>query len=121
MSQRTGKESRLARHARVRRKVRGTAERPRVAVFRSLRHITAQVIDDVQGRTLCSITTSAKAVKDALGQTGNIKAAHEAGKMLGEKMKAAGITEAVFDRGGFLYHGRIKAFAEGTREAGIKI
>jgi large subunit ribosomal protein L18 len=119
MAQKTRAEGRIARHRRVRKKVFGTAERPRLAVFRSLRHISAQAIDDASGRTLCAVTTVSKEFKD-LGAEGKTDAAARVGKLMGEKMKAAGISSCVFDRGGYLYHGRVKAFAEATREAGIE-
>ena len=121
MSGKTKREARAARHRRVRKIIRGSAERPRIAVYRSLRHISAQVIDDLAGQTLCAVTTSSKQLAAQLGATGNVRAAAQAGKILGEKMKAAGISQAVFDRGGSLYHGRVKAFADGVREVGIKI
>jgi large subunit ribosomal protein L18 len=102
--------------------VRGSSECPRVAVFRSLNNISGQAVDDNNGITICSITTTSKQVRERIeGKTSNVEAAEKAGKMLGEKMKAVGIEQAVFDRGGFLYHGRVKAFAEGIREAGVKI
>lgn len=120
MGQKTRREGRITRHRRVRKKIFGTAERPRLAVYRSLRHIAAQVIDDTTGKTLCSVTTASKEFKSSQGSTGNIEAAAEAGKILAEKMKQAGVEAVVFDRGGYLYHGRIKAFAESAREAGIQ-
>jgi large subunit ribosomal protein L18 len=120
MGTKTRALGRIIRHRRVRKKIIGTAGRPRLAVYRSLRHITAQVIDDSAGKTLCSVTTNSKAFRDEVKGTGNQEAAAKAGKAIGEKMKHAGITAVVFDRGGYLYHGRIKAFAEGAREAGIE-
>ncbi len=108
------------RHRRVRRKVFGTAERPRLAVFRSLKHMYAQVIDDVLGRTLVAASTQEKALKDVLGtKTGNIGAATAIGKAIAERAKGKGLTKVVFDRGGFLYHGRVKALAEAARKAGL--
>ncbi len=109
------KINRLRRHKRVRVHVSGTAERPRLAVFRSLNHLYVQVIDDVAGRTIASATT--------VGQKSTVKGMDEAvsvGKAIAEKAKSAGVTRVVFDRGGFLYHGRIKALADAAREAGLE-
>lgn len=109
------KINRLRRHKRVRVNVSGTAERPRLAVFKSLNHLYVQVIDDVAGRTLVSATT--------VGQKSTSKGMDEAaviGKAIAEKAKAKGVTRVVFDRGGFLYHGRIKALADAAREAGLE-
>jgi large subunit ribosomal protein L18 len=117
MSGRTGAELRARRHSRVRKKVIGTAERPRLSVFRSNKHVVAQIIDDGTGRTL----VSASSVADLKGNsTSNIEAALAVGKLIGERAKAAGIETVVFDRGGFLYHGRIAAIAEGARAGGLK-
>lgn len=116
-SRRVGRDT---RHRRVRKKITGTSERPRLAVFRSLRHISGQVIDDTTGRTLCAITTNSKEFRAEVKSTGSVEAAARAGKLMGEKIKAAGISSVVFDRGGYLYHGRVKAFADGAREAGIE-
>ncbi|HZB87703.1 MAG TPA: 50S ribosomal protein L18 [Terracidiphilus sp.] len=101
-------------HDRIRRKLSGTTERPRLNVFRSLNHIYAQVIDDVKGETL----VSASSIKLATG--GNVAAAKEIGKAVAEQATAKGIKKVVFDRGGFLYHGRIKALADAAREAGLE-
>lgn len=106
---------RQKRHNRVRARVTGTAERPRLNVFRSLNHIYAQVIDDVRGHTLVSASTLDTSVDDA----DKIGEATAVGKLIAERAKAAGITRVVFDRGGYLYHGRIKALAEGAREGGL--
>ncbi len=107
------------RHARLRQKVAGTAARPRMAVYRSLRHMSVQFIDDAAGRTLVALSTqSADFPKDTYG--GNVKAAAQLGKMAAEKAKAAGIEAVVFDKGGRKYHGRIKALADAAREAGLK-
>ena len=107
------------RHARLRRKITGTAERPRLAVYRSLRNISVQFIDDAAGKTLVAISTeSADFPKGTFG--GNIKAAEQLGKMAAEKAKAAGIEAVVFDKGGRKYHGRVKALADAAREAGLK-
>ena len=111
-------KSRRRRHHRVRTKVRGTAERPRLAVFRSTRHVYAQLIDDVGGRTLASASTMEKDTRG--GTTANVAAAKSVGQRLGERAKAAGITSAVFDRGGFRYHGRVAAVADGARESGLE-
>jgi large subunit ribosomal protein L18 len=109
---------RLRRHRRVRKRVTGTAERPRLAVFRSNKHISAQVIDDVSGRTLAAATSVEKDLKSTAG--GNRDAAKKVGQLLGERAKAAGVGQVVFDRGGFLYHGRVAALADAAREAGLE-
>jgi large subunit ribosomal protein L18 len=111
------RDARIRRHTRVRKHVRGTAERPRLAVFRSNRHISVQVIDDYAGRTLASASTSAAGVD---GGTGNISAAREVGRLVAERAKAAGVDKVVFDRGGNLYHGRVAALADAAREAGLE-
>ena len=105
-------------HDRVRRRISGTPERPRLAVFRSLKHIYAQVIDDVAGRTLASASTQDKDAGMKYG--GNVDAAKAIGKMVGERAKKAGVETVVFDRGGHRYHGRVKALADAAREAGLK-
>ena len=108
---------RTAVHRRIRRKVRGTTDHPRLAVYRSLNHIYAQVIDDEHGLTLVSAST---AEKDLLGATGgNIDAAKRIGREIAQRALAKGITEVVFDRGGYLYHGRVKALTDAAREAGL--
>ena len=109
-------------HFRVRNKVSGTAERPRLAVYRSLKNIEGQLVDDDAGRTLVGLSTLSSELKGfkAEGQNQRVEAAYAAGKLLGEKAKAQGITAVVFDRGGFRYHGRIKAFADGAREGGLE-
>ena len=109
---------RLKRHKRVRAKISGTPEMPRLNVFRSEANIYAQVIDDVNGVTLASASSLDKAIE---GYGGNIAAATAVGKLVAERAKAAGIETVVFDRGGYLYHGRVKAMAEGAREGGLKI
>ena len=111
------KAQRVRRHQRVRGKISGTAERPRLSVFRSENNIYAQIIDDVAGKTLCSASTVEKGFE---GNGGNCEAAAKIGKLVGERAVAAGITEVVFDRGGNVYHGRVKALAEGAREGGLK-
>ena len=107
------------RHRRVRKKVTGTAERPRLAVFRSSKHIYVQAIDDLAGRTLASASTMETDLRG--GTTATIEAAKKIGTLVGERAKAAGITTVVFDRGGFKYHGRVAAVAEGAREAGLTL
>ena len=109
---------RLRRHRRVRKHVTGTSERPRLAVFRSNKHISAQVIDDVSGRTLAAASSVEKDLKSTVG--GNRDAAKKVGQLLGERAKAAGVSKVVFDRGGFLYHGRVAALADAAREAGLE-
>ena len=109
---------RLRRHRRVRGKVTGTAERPRLDVFRSSKHIYAQIIDDVSGRTLCAASSLDK---DFGAYGGNAEAAAKVGKAIAEKALAAGIKTVVFDRGGFVYHGRVKALADGAREGGLEL
>jgi large subunit ribosomal protein L18 len=111
--------ARSRRHFRVRKKVAGTADRPRLAVFRSNKHISAQVIDDRSGRTLASASTVEKSVRDA-GGTGNKSAATTVGRLVAERAKAAGVEKVVFDRGGFQYHGRVAAVADAAREAGLE-
>ncbi len=113
------REARIRRHSRVRKKVRGTAERPRLAVFRSNRHITAQVIDDVAGRTLAAASTVEADLR--AGATGNKDAATEVGRLVAERAKAAGVERVVFDRGGFLYQGRVAAVADAARDAGLEL
>ena len=108
---------RLKRHKRVRAKVFGTPERPRLNVFRSEKNIYAQVIDDVNGVTLASASSLDKAIE---GYGGNVAAATAVGKLVAERAKAKGIETVVFDRGGYLYHGRVQALAEGAREGGLK-
>ncbi|HUG82526.1 MAG TPA: 50S ribosomal protein L18 [Bryobacterales bacterium] len=105
-------------HERIRKGLRGNAKRPRLAVFRSLQHIYAQVIDDDSGRTLLSAGTNEK--DSSVKNGGNIAAAAQTGKLVAERAKKAGIEQVVFDRGGHRYHGRVKALAEAAREAGLK-
>ena len=111
------KAMRLHRHVRVRGKVTGTPERPRLNVFRSNANIYAQIIDDVNGVTLVAANTLEKGFE---GATGNAEAAKKVGVVLAERAKAKGIEEVVFDRGGYVYHGRVAALAEGAREGGLK-
>jgi large subunit ribosomal protein L18 len=112
-------ESRHRRHYRVRKKINGTPERPRLAVFRSSRHLVLQVIDDVAGRTVAAASTVEPDVR-AAGATGTVDAATRVGTLVGERARAAGVTKVVFDRGGFLFHGRVKAAADAAREAGLE-
>ena len=111
---------RLQRHKRVRRKVFGTPQRPRLCVFRSSNNIYAQIIDDTNRVTLVAASSLDEAVKGAVNHTGNKEAAKMVGEMVAKKAVEKGITEVVFDRGGYIYHGRIKEFAEGARESGLK-
>ena len=111
---------RLQRHQRVRRKVFGTPQRPRLCVFRSSNNIYAQIIDDTNRVTLVAASSLDEAVKGAVNHTGNKEAAKMVGEMVAKKAVEKGITEVVFDRGGYIYHGRIKELAEGAREAGLK-
>jgi large subunit ribosomal protein L18 len=117
MAQRNRAAVRSAVHKRIRRKVRGSTERPRLAVYRSLNHIYAQVIDDERGQTLASASTTEKDLRAATG--GNIDAAQRVGRTIAERALAAGISQVVFDRGGYLYHGRVKALTDAAREAGL--
>jgi large subunit ribosomal protein L18 len=104
-------------HSRIRKKVRGSAERPRLAVFRSLNHIYAQVIDDDSGKTLATASTAEKDLKGGTG--GNVEAATRVGKAIAERALEAGVLNVVFDRGGYVYHGRVKALLDATRAAGL--
>lgn len=104
-------------HTRIRKKVSGSAERPRLAVFRSVNHIYAQIIDDVSGKTLASASTNEKALKGSTG--GNIEAAERVGKAVAERAISAGISNVVYDRGGYVYHGRVKALIDASRTAGL--
>ena len=108
------------RRRRVRRTILGTAERPRLNVFRSAAHIYAQVIDDLQGRTLAAASSLDKALRKSLKSTGGIEAAKAVGQLIADRAKAAKVTAVVFDRGGRMYHGRIKALADASREGGLK-
>jgi large subunit ribosomal protein L18 len=108
---------RLKRRRRVRAKISGTAQRPRISVFRSNRGIAAQLVDDVAGHTLAAVSWTEAPLRDVQ----SMEQATQAGKLLAERAKAAGIESAVFDRGGYQYHGRVRAFAEGVREGGLTI
>ena len=113
-------EIRAKKHLKIRNRFSGTAERPRLAVFRSNNHMYAQIIDDSEGKTLVSASTLDKALKAELEKTNNVDAAAAVGKLVGERAVAAGIKEVVFDRGGFIYQGKIKALADAAREAGLE-
>jgi large subunit ribosomal protein L18 len=115
----TKNEKRGHVHDRIRKKMQGTAERPRLNVYRSLNHIYVQVIDDLHGKTLVSAST-AEGKKEDRRTGGNVAAAKTVGKTIAERAKAKGVTKVVFDRGGYIYHGRVKALADAAREAGLQ-
>ena len=119
MSSKKKHADRVRRHLRVRKKVRGDAARPRLAVFRSNKHIVAQVIDDRSGVTLAAASTHEADLRS--GTTGNTAAAETVGRLVAERAKAAGVTQVVFDRGGFQYHGRVAAVADAARSAGLEL
>ena len=112
--------SRLRRKRSIRKKISGTAERPRLSVFRSNKHIYAQVIDDVTGKTLASISTESPSVREEITDKKKTEAAQLVGQKIAEKCKELSIENVIFDRNGFIYHGRVKAVAEGAREGGLK-
>ena len=114
------KLERTRRHARVRTKVSGTAERPRLCVYRSNSNLYAQIIDDVAGNTLVAASTLDKEVRDSIKKSSTIEAAGFIGKVIAERAVKSGVSEVVFDRGGYIYHGRVKALADEAREAGLK-
>ena len=118
----TRRDRRLRRHRRVRGKVSGTGERPRLVVYRSLNNLEGQLVDDVQGVTLAGLSTLSPTLRERKAADGLTKTdlSRAAGKALAEKAREMGITKVVFDRGGYLYHGRVKAFAEGAREGGLE-
>ena len=120
MAKETKNEKRVKRHARVRKNLFGTPERPRLCVYRSNKNISAQIIDDVNGVTLVSASSLDKELKGEIGYGGNKEAAKKVGEALAKRALAKGIEEVCFDRGGFLYHGRVAQLAEGAREAGLK-
>ena len=121
MARKSRQEVRRAIHGRIRRKVRGTTARPRLAVFRSLNHIYAQLIDDDKGVTLCSASTVEKnTTPSARSAGGNLDAAKTIGRLIAERAKERGIKAVVFDRGGYIYHGRVRSLAEAAREAGLE-
>ena len=117
MAQKSRADIRQGVHTRIRKKVRGTADRPRLAVFRSVNHIYAQIIDDANGKTLASASTTEKGLGLTTG--GNIAAAETVGRTIAERALGAGIDSVVFDRGGYVYHGRVKALIDATRAAGL--
>jgi large subunit ribosomal protein L18 len=114
------KAGHLARKVRVRKKVRGTPERPRLTVYKSLKHIYAQIIDDSTGQTLVAASTMGRDTREGLSKTGNVEAAKSIGLAIGRKALARDITKVVFDRNGYPYHGKLKALAEAAREAGLQ-
>ncbi|HGE72913.1 TPA: 50S ribosomal protein L18 [Candidatus Poribacteria bacterium] len=114
------KQARIKRHRRVRKRVYGTSERPRLSVYKSLNHIYAQIIDDVSGRTLVSASTLSPDVREKIKSGGNIESAKLVGEAIGKKALDKNISKVVFDRGGYPYHGRVKALAEAAREAGLE-
>ena len=118
MANRSRQDVRRAVHGRIRKKLKGTAGRPRLAVFRSLNHIYAQLIDDEKGITLCSASTVEKSA--GVGKGGNVDAAKEIGRLIAKRAQEKGITSVVFVRGGYIYHGPVKSLAEAAREAGLQ-
>ena len=118
MAKKSRQDVRRAVHARIRKTVRGTDARPRLAIFRSVNHIYAQLINDDQGVTVCSASTVEKNASVKNG--GNVDAAKTIGRLIAERAKDKGVNQVVFDRGGYIYHGRVKALAEAAREAGLK-
>ena len=113
-------KARLKRHLRVRKKVEGTAERPRLNVYRSEKHIYAQLIDDVAGVTLASASTMDKELTKEISNGANVESARKVGTLLAERAQGKGVKNVVFDRGGYLYHGRVQALADAAREAGLE-
>jgi len=120
ISKKSRAEVRVKKHMKLRNRFQGTAERPRLSVYRSNMHIYTQIIDDVAQKTLVSASTVQKDIKAELERTNDVAAAAYLGKVIAERAKAAGITEVVFDRGGYVYHGKIKALADAAREAGLE-
>jgi large subunit ribosomal protein L18 len=120
MAKMSSREARERRHRRVRAKLSGTAERPRLAVFRSLEHVYAQIIDDIAGNTLVAASTLDAEVKDKIGGKTKSEEATIVGQVVAERAKAKGIGAVIFDRGGFQYHGRVKALADGARAGGLQ-
>ncbi len=114
------KARRELRHKRITKRVQGSTERPRLAVFRSNKHIYAQVIDDAAGKTLAAASTLSKDIKAKVGKPGTIEAAKQVGSLVAEKAKAAKVQKVVFDRGGYAYHGQVKALADAARAAGLE-
>ncbi len=113
-------EKRIRRHKRIRKKILGTEARPRLCVYRGLSNVQAQLVDDINERTLVSVSTQDKDFKKKITYGGNVKAAQLLGEILAERAKKKGVTEVVFDRAGFIYHGRVKALAESCREHGLR-
>jgi large subunit ribosomal protein L18 len=113
------KKIRQKKHLRIRKYIRGTAERPRLVVYRSIKHVYAQLIDDTNGVTLVAASTLEQPLKGELACSGNVEAAFKVGQLLAKKALKNGVKEVIFDRGGNIYHGRVKAIAEGAREAGL--
>ncbi|KIL39752.1 50S ribosomal protein L18 [Gordoniibacillus kamchatkensis] len=113
-------KARLKRHLRVRKKIAGTPERPRLNIFRSSKHMYAQIIDDTTGVTLASASTQDKELKGQVESGGNVEAAKKVGELIAQRAKAKGLDKVVFDRGGYLYHGRVQALADAAREAGLE-
>jgi large subunit ribosomal protein L18 len=120
MRVKTKEDVRARLHARIRKKLAGTPERPRLAVFRSQSHIYAQLIDDEGGRTLCAASSLEKALKADFKRGANVAAAKAVGRLIADRAKEKGVVAVVFDRGGFQYHGRVKALADAAREGGLK-
>jgi large subunit ribosomal protein L18 len=120
MTQKTREQSRKRRHLHVRKTVAGTPERPRLSVFRSLSDIYAQVIDDTTGKTLAAVSSLDKELRTKLGKMKKTEQAKEIGKALAQRAQSKGISKVVFDRGGYRYHGRVKALADGAREGGLQ-
>ena len=120
VSKQSRSEIRVKKHTRLRNRYSGTAERPRLAVFRSNNHMYAQIIDDTVGNTLVAASTAEKAVKAELEKTNNVEAAAYVGTVIAKRALAKGIKEVVFDRGGFIYHGKVQALADAAREAGLE-
>ena len=119
ISKKSRKEVRVKKHMRLRNRISGTASTPRLAVYRSNNHMYAQIIDDVAQRTLVSASTTQAEVKEDLVKTNDVAAAAKVGTVIAKRALEAGITEVVFDRGGFIYHGKVKALADAAREAGL--
>lgn len=120
ITKRDKNKARLKRHLRVRKKVVGTVERPRLNVFRSSKHIYAQVIDDTNGVTIVSASTLDKSISEGIENGGSIEAARKVGELIAQRAKEKGIASVVFDRGGYLYHGRVQALADAAREVGLE-
>jgi len=118
MAKQSRQDVRRAIHSRIRKKVKGTGDRPRLAIFRSVNHIYAQLINDDQGVTVCSASTVEKS--SGVGNGGNVDAAKAVGRLIAERAKDKGVSRVVFDRGGYIYHGRVRALAEAAREAGLQ-